>query len=210
MLPTSFKASFDVQFITGLYQRLQEHDDSIVLLLRTKAGRKSADPEKASFGEIRNADGKMFFGMNGKEGIVHLKKAGSLGGPLLAYLKEEGVGQQDVTYDLGAMGVCAYAVLVAVVGFFYSSQNYMPLLFLILLACIACTLLGVALMAHAYKEGNEAWAIPALVCLGIGALPTAPASLLVLPMMTALGRAKLQRLLQQGDGESVTEVSLPQ
>ncbi|MBW6392603.1 hypothetical protein [Billgrantia antri] len=81
------------------------------------------DPEKAAFGEIRNADGKMFFGMNGKEGIVHLKKAGSLGGPLLAYLREDGVGQQDVTYDLGTIGVCAYAVLVAVVGFFIPAKT---------------------------------------------------------------------------------------
>lgn len=210
MLPISFKTSFDIQFITRLYHQLREHDDSIALLLRTKSGRKTSDTEKAALGEIRNAKGQMFFGMNGKEGIVHLKKAGSLEEPLLACLKEEGVGWQDVTYDLGAIGVCAYAVLVAVVGFFYSSQNYMPLLFLILLACIACTLLGLALVAHAYKEGNEAWAIPALVCLGIGALPTAPASLLVLPMMTALGRAKLQRLLRQGDDAVISEASLPQ
>ncbi|MBW6392604.1 hypothetical protein [Billgrantia antri] len=65
-------------------------------------------------------------------------------------------------------------------------------------------------MAHAYKEGNETWAIPALGCLGIGALPTAPASLLVLPMMTALGRAKLQRLLQQGDDGVVKDAPLHQ
>lgn len=136
-----------------------------------------------------------------------MRKAGSLKEPLLAYLKKERVDQQKVTYDLGATCIGGY---VAVVGFFYSSQNYMPLLFLILLACIACTLLGVALVAHAYKEGNEAWAIPALVCLGIGALPTAPASLLVLPMMTALGRAKLQRLLRQGDDAAMSEVSLSQ
>lgn len=200
MLPTSFKASFDAGFITRLYRQLREHDDSITLLLRTKGGRKTSDVEKAALGEIRNAKGKIFFGMNGKEGVVHLKKAGRLKEPLLAYLKEEGVDQQEVTYDLGTMGICGYVVLVAGGGFLYSNQNYIPLLFLILLACIACTLLGLALVAHAYKEGNEAWAIPALVCLGIGALPTAPSSLLVLPMVTALGRAKLLRLLSQ-DGE---------
>ncbi|UYG03917.1 hypothetical protein OCT51_00740 [Halomonas sp. LR3S48] len=210
MLPISFKTSFDIQFITRLYHRLRENDDSITLLLRTKSGRKTSDLEKAALGEIRNAKGKMFFGMNGKEGIVHLKKAGSLNEPLLAYLREEGIDQQEVTYDLGAICICGYAVLVAGVGFLYSSQNYMPMLFLILLACIACTLLGLALVAHAYKEGNEVWATPALVCLGIGALPTAPSSLLVLPMMTALGRAKLQRLLRQSDDGAVVEASLPQ
>lgn len=210
MLPTSFKASFDIQFITGLYQRLREHDDSITLRLRTKAGRKTTDAKKAALGEIRNAGGKMFFGMNGKEGIVHLRKAGSLKDPLLDYLKEEGIDQQEVKNDLAVICVYGYGLLAAGAGYFYYSQNGSPLLFLILLACIACTLLGLALVAHAYKEGNEGWTLPALVCLGIGALPTAPSSLLVLPMVTALGRAKLQRLLRQGDDAAVTEASSPQ
>ncbi|NIC06410.1 hypothetical protein [Billgrantia bachuensis] len=154
--------------------------------------------------------GKMFFGMNGKEGIVHLKKAGSLKEPLLAYLREEGIDQQEVKNDLAVFCVYGYGLLAAGAGYFYSSQNGSSFLFLILLACIACMLLGLALVAHAYKEGNEAWTIPALVCLGIGALPTAPSSLLVLPMVTSLGRAKLQRLLRQGDDAAMSEVSLPQ
>ena len=91
MLPISFKTSFDIQFITRLYHQLREHDDSIALLLRTKSGRKTSDAEKAALGEIRNAKGKMFFGMNGKEGIVHLKKAGSLDAPLLACLDRKSV-----------------------------------------------------------------------------------------------------------------------
>ncbi len=60
---------------------------------------------------------------------------------------------------------------------------------------MAFTLSGLALMSYAYRPGQGKWSIPAMVILAIGALPTSPSSLLVLPMIKAFGRAKLHRLL---------------
>ncbi|MBF8224439.1 hypothetical protein IHD13_17470 [Halomonas sp. 328] len=95
-----------------------------------------------------------------------------------------------------------YVALIAGVGLFYTSSNNIEFLYPYLLACVAFTLSGLALMSYAYKPGQEKWSIPSMVLLAIGALPTSPSSLLVLPMIKTFGRAKLHRLLNQDSKEA--------
>ncbi|WP_431024827.1 hypothetical protein [Halomonas sp. H5] len=197
MLPLSFKRAFDIEFVNALYERLQHHDDSLTLILRTKSGRVVTAPSKAGMGEIRNANNKPLFGMNPKEGIVNLKQAGELQAPLLDFLKERGVGQEEVSYDLGIICTVIYVALIAGVGLFYTSNNNIEFLYPYLLACVAFTLSGLGLMSYAYRPGQEKWFIPSMLVLAIGALPTSPSSLLALPMIKTFGRAKLRRLLNQ-------------
>ncbi len=129
MLPLSFKQAFDIEFVNALYERLQHHDDSLTLILRTKSGRKTDDPSKAGMGEIRNANTKPLFGMNPKEGIVNLKHAGELQVPLLDFLKERGVDQQEVSYDLGIICTVIYVALIVGVGLFYTASNNIEFLY---------------------------------------------------------------------------------
>ncbi|GAA0696973.1 hypothetical protein ACK8HJ_02075 [Vreelandella titanicae] len=205
MLPLSFKTSFDIEFIQSLYDRLVCHDDSLKLILRTKNGRKTDDPEKAGIGEIRNASNKQLFGMSPKEGIVHTEHAGPLQEPLFAFLKERDIHQQEVTTDIGVACLLLYVVLVAGGGLLYTTHNNVAFLYPYALACVIFVLSGLALRAYAYKPGQEKWSIPSMVLLAIGALPTAPSSLLTIPMINYLGRAKLQRRLNQGaeDAEAI-------
>lgn len=205
MLPLSFKTSFDIEFIQSLYDRLVSHDDSLKLILRTKNGRKTDDPEKAGIGEIRNASNKQLFGMSPKEGIVHTEHAGPLQEPLFAFLKERDIHQQEVTPDIGVACLLLYVVLVAGGGLLYTTHNNVAFLYPYALACVIFVLSGLALRAYAYKPGQEKWSIPSMVLLAIGALPTAPSSLLAIPMINYLGRAKLQRRLNQGaeDAEAI-------
>ncbi|MGR2738703.1 hypothetical protein ACUY1T_09660 [Billgrantia sp. Q4P2] len=200
MLPLSFKRSFDIEFLQSLYDHLQGHDESLKLVLRTKSGRKTDVPSKAGIGEIRNSSNKPLFGMGPKEGIVHMKHAGELRAPLLAFLKEQGVARQEVSFDTGIICILAYAVLVAGGGLVYTVNNYVEFLYPYILSCLAFVLSGLALMAYSYKPDQEKWVVPSVILLAIGALPTSPASLLTLPMIKSLGRAKLKRLLNQ-DGE---------
>lgn len=202
MFPLSFKKSFDIEFVQSLYDRLVYQDDSLKLILRTKSGRKTDDPSDAGIGEIRNARNKPIFMMSAKEGVVHTRHAGVLQGPLLAFLKERDIHQQEVRPDLGIMCVVLYIVLVAGVGLVYTTQNNYEFLYPYLLAFVAFVLAGLALMSHVYKTGQKQWSIPSVVLLAIGALPTAPSSLLVLPMINYLGRAKLQRILNQSEGSA--------
>lgn len=204
MLPLSFKTSFDIEFIQSLYDRLVSHDDSLKLILRTKNGRKTDDPEKAGIGEIRNASNKQLFGMSPKEGIVHTEHAGPLQEPLFAFLKERDIHQQEVTSDIGVACLVLYVVLVAGGGLLYTTHNNVAFLYPYLLGCVASVLSGLALISYAYKPGQKKWSIPAMVLLAIGALPTAPSSLLALPMINYLGRAKLQRVLNQGGEDAET------
>ncbi|WP_230086402.1 hypothetical protein [Halomonas sp. 328] len=187
---------------TALYQDLQHHDASISLVLRTKSGRVVTAPSKAGIGEIRNESNKPLFIMNQKESLVNLKHAGELQAPLLDFLKERGVDQQEVSSDLGIICTMIYVALIAGVGLFYTSSNNIEFLYPYLLACVAFTLSGLALMSYAYKPGQEKWSIPSMVLLAIGALPTSPSSLLVLPMIKTFGRAKLHRLLNQDSKEA--------
>ncbi|EWH00061.1 hypothetical protein [Halomonas sp. BC04] len=200
MLPLSFKKSFDIEFIQSLYDRLQSHDNSLKLVLRTKSGRKTDDPSKARMGEIRNASNKPLFGLHPKEGVVNLGHAGELQAPLLAFLKEQGIDQQEVSSDLGIICIVIYVVLIAGGGLIYTTSNNAEFLYPYLLACVAFVLSGLTLLSYAYKPGQEKWSIPAMILLAIGALPTSPSSLLALPIIKSLGRAKLHRLLNQ-DGE---------
>ncbi|PAU79481.1 hypothetical protein [Halomonas salipaludis] len=199
MLPLTFKQSFDIDFVTDLYQRLQQHDDGITLILRTKSGRKTEDIDKACIGEIRSATNKALFAMNHKEGIVHYDKAGSLQEPLLAFLKERQVAQQPVKGDLATVCTGIYVALISIVGLIYANNNDAPMLYMLLLTCLALTLLGLTMLSHAYKPDQRKWSLPAIIVLAIGALPTAPASLLVLPMISTFGQRKLQRLLKQDE-----------
>ncbi|MGY6566419.1 MAG: hypothetical protein ACXIU5_16890 [Halomonadaceae bacterium] len=201
MLPLNFKKAFDIEFIQSLYDRLQIHDHSLKLVLRTKSGRKTDDPSQACIGEIRNSSNKPLFGMGPKEGIVHLKHTGELRTPLLDFLKEQGVDKEEASFDIGIICVMAYAVLVAGGGLVYTVNNYAEFLYPYILACVAFVLSGLALMAYSYKPGQEKWSVPSFILLAIGALPTAPASLLTLPMVKSLGRAKLKRLLEHGEEE---------
>ncbi|WP_355662431.1 hypothetical protein [Halomonas salifodinae] len=205
MFPLYFKHDFDIDFVTALYQDLQHHDASISLVLKTKSGRVVTAPSKAGIGEIRNESNKPLFIMHQKESLVNLKHAGELQAPLLAFLKERGVDQQEVSYDLGIICTVIYVALIAGIGLFYTTSNNIEFLYPYLLACLAFTLSGLALMSYAYRPGQEKWSIPAMVVFAIGALPTAPSSLLALPLIKTFGRAKLHRLLSQ-DGEG-TEVS---
>ncbi|WGI24840.1 hypothetical protein QEN58_16145 [Halomonas alkaliantarctica] len=204
MFPLSFKKSFDIEFIQSLYDRLVSHDDSLKLILRTKNGRKTDDPSKAGIGEIRNASNKQLFGMSAKEGIVHTKHAGVLQTPLFDFLKERGIHQQEVSPDTGVACVLLYVVLVAGGGLLYTTHNNVGFLYPYLLGCVASVLLGLALISYAYKPGQKKWSIPAMVLLAIGALPTAPSSLLALPMINYLGRAKLHRVFNQGGEDAET------
>lgn len=197
MLPLYFKRDFDIDFVTALYQELQHHDEAVSLVLRTNSGRVVTAPSKAGIGEIRNGRNKPLFIMNQKESLVNLKHAGELQAPLLDFLKERGVGQQEVSSDLGIICTVIYVALIAGVGLFYTTSNNAEALYPFLLACVAFTLSGLALMSYAYKPGQEKWSIPSMVLLAIGALPTSPSSLLVLPMIKTFGRAKLHRLLNQ-------------
>ncbi|CEP34627.1 MULTISPECIES: hypothetical protein [unclassified Halomonas] len=204
MFPLSFKKSFDIEFIQSLYDRLVSHDDSLKLILRTKSGRKTDDPSKAGIGEIRNASNKQLFGMSAKEGIVHTKQAGVLQAPLFDFLSERGIHQQEVSPDIGVACVLLYVVLVAGGGLLYTTHNNAEFLYPYLLGCVASVLSGLALISYAYKPGQKKWSIPAMVLLAIGALPTAPSSLLALPMINYLGRAKLHKILNQGETDTKT------
>ncbi|MBD3897787.1 hypothetical protein IEI94_18175 [Halomonas sp. ML-15] len=199
MLPLTFKQPFDLDFVTDLYQRLQQHDDTITLILRTKNGRKTENSDKACIGEIRNANNKALFAMNHKEGILHYDKAGSLQEPLLAFLRERQVAQQPVKSDLAIACTGIYIALISIVGLIYANNNEAPMLYMLLLTCLAITIIGLTMLSHAYKPDQHKWSLPAIIVLAIGALPTAPASLLVLPMISTFGQRKLQRLLNQGD-----------
>ncbi|PSJ21868.1 hypothetical protein CVH10_09380 [Halomonas sp. ND22Bw] len=198
MLPLTARKSFDAEFMDSLYQRLRADDESLTLVLRKKSGRKTEDPSEAHAGEIRNASNKPLFLMNPKESMVNLKHAGEHRAALLAFLKEREIVEKEEGYEFGAFCALAYAALIALVGFYYTKANGAEFLYPYLLACVAFALSGLALMAHAYRPGREKWSIPAMLLLFVGALPTAPSSLLVLPMVKSLGRNKLHRVLYQG------------
>lgn len=204
VFPLSFKKSFDLEFIQSLYERLACHDDSVKLILRTKSGRQTDDPSKAGIGEIRNARNKQLFGMSAKEGIVHTKHAGALQAPLFDFLKERDIHQQEVSPDIGVACVLLYVVLVAGGGLLYTTHNNAEFLYPYILACVIFVLSGLALISYAYKSDQKKWFIPSMLLLAIGALPTAPSSLLALPMINYLGRAKLQKILNQGEADTKT------